>query len=59
MVVLERFCCSRQGDVRPIGGEVKLAQLAALCTKIEDVALIESDPISVQEVSRYWEGDVI
>jgi hypothetical protein len=22
MVVLERFCCSRQGDVRPIGGEV-------------------------------------
>jgi hypothetical protein len=22
VVMLERFCCSRQGDVRPIGGEV-------------------------------------
>jgi hypothetical protein len=22
LVVLERFCCSRRGDVRPIGGEV-------------------------------------
>jgi hypothetical protein len=28
----------------------------ALCTKVEDVGLIESDPISVQGVSRYWEG---
>jgi hypothetical protein len=23
LVVLGRFCCSRQGDVRPIGGEVR------------------------------------
>jgi hypothetical protein len=23
LVVLEGFCCSRQGDVRPIGGEVR------------------------------------
>jgi hypothetical protein len=36
----------------------KLAQLAALCTKVEGVGAIESGPISGQGVSRYARGDV-
>jgi hypothetical protein len=35
-----------------------LAQLAVLCTKVEDVVLVESDLISGQGVSRYARGDV-
>jgi hypothetical protein len=59
LVVLERFCCSLQGDVRPVGGEVSLSTRQMLCAKGRGLTWFGGDCISGQGISRYAKGDVI